>query len=497
MKNNENQIEQYYIRLKKIEELKKLNIEPFNNKFIKKNNILDILNKYNNFSFSQLEENKILVSVAGRIILKRIQGKAGFLQLQEFDDSIQIYINSSLVSEKSFKIYQNSDLGDIIGVNGFLFKTKTNQLTIKVSEFIHLSKSLMPLPDKFKGLQNKEIIRKKRYIGLIMNSEIRKIFVMRSKIIKFVRKFFDERGFLEVETPILNSFLGGAAAKPFKTYHNALESDFYLRIATEIPLKKLIVGGMNAIYEIGRVFRNEGVDAFHNPEFTTLEAYLSYSDMQGVMKLTEEFFKDVCKNILGTLEFYYQNNMINFKKFYKYDMIEIINQKTGIDFSQNKNIEEWKKLAIENDIELKPFYKKGHIIIAFFEKFVEHTLIQPTFIYNFPIEVSPLSQVNINNNFFSDRFELFISGKEFVNAFSELNDPIEQKKRFQDQLLQKQLGNDETEDLDKEFLEALEYGMPPTGGLGIGIDRLVMLLTNTSNIRDVILFPHFKNSNKI
>ncbi|MDV3168106.1 MAG: lysine--tRNA ligase, partial [Candidatus Phytoplasma stylosanthis] len=324
----------------------------------------------------------------------------------------------------------------------------------------------------------------------------RKRFLKRSLIIKLIRKFFDDNGFLEVETPILNASFGGAAAKPFITHYNVLESDFYLRIATEIPLKKLIVGGFKAIYEIGKVFRNEGIDATHNPEFTTIEAYLAYANVQDMMELTEKFLKKICFDVLGSLKFKYQKNLIDFNKFYKYDMIDIIKEKTNIDFRNIKSLEQCFEIAKEYDVPIKPFYKKGHIISSFFEKFVEHTLIQPTFIYNYPYVISPLANKKINDPDFVDRFELFIAGKELVNSFTELNDPIEQEKRFQEQLLQKKLGDIETEELDADFIEALNYGMPPTGGLGMGIDRLCMLLTDTPNIRDVIFFPHFSINKK-
>ncbi|MDO8168150.1 lysine--tRNA ligase [Candidatus Phytoplasma melaleucae] len=485
--------EQFIIRKEKLKYLQELNVDPFRNKFTVKNKISDLLKKHKLVESSKLENSQIIVEVAGRIVLKRIQGKAGFLQLQDFDDQIQVYLNQNLVSEKAFLIYKNADLGDIVGIIGYLFKTKTDELTIKATEFIHLSKSLIPLPDKHKGLKDKEIIRKKRYLDLIINSKTRKTFLYRSKIIKAIRNFFDNKNFLEVETPILNSVFGGASAKPFVTHHNALDSDFYLRIATEIPLKKLIVGGLGAVYELGRVFRNEGIDANHNPEFTTIEAYLAYSDMEGMMSLTESCLKEVCQQILGTLVFTYQGQKINFNQFYRFDMIEIIKAKTGIDFYQNMSLSDCKELAHKNDIPLKPFYNRGHIISAFFEKFVEPTLIQPTFIYNYPLEISPLAQINLRDERFTDRFELFVAGKELVNAFSELNDPLEQKKRFENQLIQKTLGDCEIDELDHDFIETLEYGMPPTGGLGIGIDRLVMLLTDNSNIRDVILFPHFKH----
>ncbi|QTX03088.1 lysyl-tRNA synthetase, class II [Candidatus Phytoplasma luffae] len=489
-------IEQSIIRIKKIEELKKLNIQPFSNYFFPNDNAKNIIDKYQNYSFEELDKDKINVSIAGRIITNRSQGKAGFFNLQDFDHSIQIYINKKNISEKEFTVYKYADLGDIVGITGQLFKTKTNTLTVRAFKFIHLSKSLMPLPDKYKGLKEKEYIRKKRYIDLIVNPQTRKKFLTRSLIIKNIRNFFNNKGFLEVETPILNFFSNGASAKPFITHYNALKSDFYLRIATEIPLKKLIIGGMKAVYEIGRIFRNEGIDATHNPEFTTIEAYLAYANVKDMMELTENFFKEITLKILGNLEFEYQEHLINFNHFYKYDMLEIIKEKIDIDFRKKTTLEECFKIAKEHNVPVESFYTKGHIISSFFDKFVEPTLIQPTFIYNYPYEISPLANKKIDDENFVDRFELFIAGKEFVNAFSELNDPIEQKKRFKEQLLQKKLGNEEAETLDSDFIEALEYGMPPTGGLGIGIDRLCMLLTNTSNIKDVILFPHFVNNKK-
>ncbi|MEC4558759.1 MAG: lysine--tRNA ligase ['Conium maculatum' witches'-broom phytoplasma] len=491
------ELEQTVIRKNKIEELKKIDVEPFKNHFFVQNNVSDLWKKYKYLDRTELENNLINVAVAGRIVLKRLQGKAGFFQLKDFDSSMQVYVNMKLLSPLSFTIYKNADLGDIVGIEGYLFKTKTDELTIKATNLVHLSKSLKALPDKHKGLKDKELIRKKRYIDLITNPKSMDTFVTRSKVIKAVRKFFDERDFLEVETPILHSFIGGASAKPFITHHNALSSDFYLRIATEIPLKKLIVGGMKAVYEIGRIFRNEGVDATHNPEFTTIEAYLAFSNMQGMMDLTESCLKEVAQTVLGQLKFLYQGGEIDFGTFHKYNMIDIIKEKTGVDFYQEMTLEETQKIAHQHKVPLEPFFQKGHIIAAFFEEFVEPTLIQPTFIYHYPFEVSPLAQNNKQDPRFTDRFELFIAGKEIVNAFSELNDPIEQKKRFEQQLMQKDLGDDEAGEMDVDFIEALEYGLPPTGGMGMGIDRLVMLLTDTPNIRDVILFPHFKHNNQI
>ncbi|MGA0448043.1 MAG: lysine--tRNA ligase [Candidatus Phytoplasma pyri] len=488
--------EQYIIRRKKIDHLKKLKINPFGNKFIRTHCIKNIIEEFQNYDKSNLIKKNEQVTIAGRIILKREQGKAGFLHLQDYHYKIQVYIKLDLIGDKGFELYQNSDLGDIIGIHGVLFKTKTNELTIKANEFIHLTKALLPLPDKHKGLKNKETIRKRRYIDLIINSRTREIFFIRSQIIKNIRNFFDNKNFLEVETPALQSVLGGATAKPFVTYHNALESNFYLRIATELSLKKLIVGGLEAVYEIGKVFRNEGIDASHNPEFTSLEVYLAFADMKDMMALTKHCLQDVCKKTLKTLEFKYQNHIINFNKFKEIHILDAIKEKTGINFWNYMSLETAKNLSLKHQIPILPHFSIGHIIEAFFEKYVEKELIQPTFIYGHPIEISPLAKTNQQDQRLTDRFELFIIGKEFANAFSELNDPIEQEKRFLNQLEQKKLGNKEANEMDLDFIEALEYGMPPTGGMGLGIDRFVMLLTNVDNINDVILFPHFKNQNK-
>ncbi|MFB0638418.1 Lysine--tRNA ligase [Candidatus Phytoplasma solani] len=492
---NKKMTEQETIRYQKIKELKKLKINPFGKKFICSTTIKNIVLNYQTKDQMTLEQERIDVAVAGRIVLKRGQGKAGFLHLQDFDFRIQIYLRLDLLGDFAFSLYQNCDLGDIIGIKGFLFKTKTQELTIKALEFIHLSKALKPLPDKFHGLQNREEMRKQRYVDLIVNEKSRQVFITRSLIIKAIRNFFDHEGFLEVETPILQATLGGAAAKPFITSHNALDSNFYLRIATELPLKKLIVGGMKKVYEIGRLFRNEGTDATHNPEFSTIEAYQAFADMSDIMELTQKCFQYICQKVLKTLEINYQNKKISFQTFHKISMIDAIKAKTGIDFKQKFSLETCFLLAKEHQIKIMSHFSQGHIIEAFFEKYVEKTLIQPTFIFGHPVEISPLAKTNEQDPRFTDRFELFIAGKEFANAFSELNDPIEQEQRFLNQLKQKELGNDEANEMDYDFLNALSYGMPPTGGLGMGIDRIVMLLTDTANIRDVILFPHFKNKN--
>ncbi|MBP5835715.1 lysine--tRNA ligase [Candidatus Phytoplasma meliae] len=488
--------EQEKIRYQKLQELKELKINPFGQKFICTHTVEEIITGFKQIKPETLAEKQINVAIAGRIVLKRGQGKAGFLHLQDFNFRLQVYLRLDLLGSQAFQLYQNCDLGDIIGIKGFLFKTKTQELTIKALQFIHLTKALKPLPDKFHGLQNREEMRKQRYVDLIVNEKAKNVFVTRSLIIKNIRIFFDNEGFLEVETPILQTTLGGASAKPFVTSHNALNCDFYLRIATELPLKKLIVGGMKKVYEIGRLFRNEGIDATHNPEFSTIEAYLAYADMSDIMVLTQKCLQYVCQQVLKTLDFSYQQQDISFRHFHKISMTEAIKKATGIDFTNNFTLQECQQLAKEHQINLMSHFSKGHVIEAFFEKYVESTLIQPTFIYGHPVEISPLAKTNEQDPRFTDRFELFIIGKEFANAFSELNDPIEQEKRFLNQLKEKELGNDEANDMDYDFLNALSYGMPPTGGLGMGIDRLVMLLTDTANIRDVILFPHFKNKNK-
>jgi lysyl-tRNA synthetase class 2 len=488
--------EQEIIRHQKMNELKKININPFGKKFNPSHSIEHILLKYQKEDSLALEQFHINVCVAGRIVLKRWQGKAGFLHLQDFNFRMQVYLKMDLVGKDAFQIYQNCDLGDIVGIKGFLFKTRTQELTIKALQFIHLTKSLKPLPDKFHGLQNREEMRKKRYVDLIVNEKTRQVFLIRSLIMKYIRNFFDNQGFLEVETPILQSTLGGASAKPFITHHNALNCDFYLRIATELPLKKLIVGGMNKVYEIGRLFRNEGIDATHNPEFSTIEAYLAYADMQDIMTLTKQCLQELSQKLFGKLQFTYQNQEIYFSNFTKVSMVESIKEKIGIDFTNYFTLEQSFSLAKKHQIEVMPHFSQGHIIEAFFEKYVENTLIQPTFVYGHPLEISPLAKQNESDPRFTERFELFIVGKEFANAFSELNDPIEQEQRFLNQLQQKKLGNNEANDMDYDYLNALNYGMPPTGGLGMGLDRLVMLFTDTANIRDVILFPHCKNPNK-
>ena len=373
--------------------------------------------------------------------------------------------------------------------------TKTGELSVKALEYTHLTKALRPLPEKFHGLQDKEEARRRRYVDLIMNEESKRIAFTRPKIIRGIQNYLDNKGFVEVETPVLNPILGGASARPFVTHHNALDMDFYLRIATELPLKRLIVGGMESVYEIGRLFRNEGMDATHNPEFTTVEIYQAYGDLSDMMELAEGMFSELSMKVQGTTEINYQGKEISLKApFKRITMVDSIREVTGIDFNEIKTDAEAVELAKKHNIELDKHEETlGHVINLFFEEFVEDTLIQPTFIYKYPVEVSPLTKRNPEDPRFTDRFELFINGKEFGNAYTELNDPIDQKERFINQLKEKELGNDEANEMDIDFVESLEYGMAPTGGIGIGVDRLVMLLTGTDTIRDVLLFPHMKN----
>ena len=486
-------LEQTRIRKEKLQYLKDKGVDPFGSKYIRTHHAKDIKDAYDALSKEDLEETRVEVSIAGRIMLKRGQGKAGFMHVKDRSGTMQIYVRLDDLGEEQYDVVSHSDLGDIIGVKGFLFRTKTNELTIHATHYTHLTKALRPLPDKFHGLQDKEIARRKRYLDLLTNDDALRVAILRPKIIRSIQHFFDTKGFIEVETPVLQKTLGGASARPFRTYHNALDMDFNLRIATELPLKKLLVGGLEAVYEIGRLFRNEGMDAKHNPEFTTIEAYLAYSDMDGMMDLVEDVFNQVAIDVLGEAKVLYQDQEIHFQKpFKRIHMVDAIKEKTSINFFDVKTLDDAKKLAKEHHIHVEKHFEYGHIVEAFFEHYVEETLIQPTFVYGHPIEISPLAKKNNFDPRFTERFELFIVKSEFANAFSELNDPIDQKDRFDAQQAQKALGNDEANDIDDDFLEALEYGMPPAGGLGIGIDRLIMLLTNTPNIRDVILFPHLK-----
>ncbi|MGE4320242.1 MAG: lysine--tRNA ligase [Acholeplasmataceae bacterium] len=492
--NLENLTEQELVRREKAKALEDQGVAPFGQKYIRTHNSKQIFDLYESFDHDQLEEKHVEVSIAGRIVLKRRQGKAGFMQIQDRNGRIQVYVRKDIIGDDPYEIFIQSDLGDIVGIKGYVFKTNTGELTVKASEYTHLTKALRPLPDKFHGLQDKEEARRRRYVDLIMNDEARNVAMARPKIIRSIQNYFDSRGFIEVETPVLQSILGGAAARPFTTHHNALDMDFYLRIATELPLKRLIVGGMEAVYEIGRLFRNEGMDAKHNPEFTTIEAYLAYADMGDMMDVIEGCLSTVAFETLGTYDVTFNEEVIHMQApFKRWHMVDAVKETSGVDFWVHMTDDEAKAIAKAHHIEVEKHWAFGHVVEAFFDKYVEPVIIQPTFVYGHPIEISPLAKKNADDPRFTDRFELFIMKAEYANAFSELNDPIDQRERFENQLKEKALGNDEASEMDIDFVEALEYGMPPTGGLGIGIDRLVMLLTNTPNIRDVILFPHLKH----
>ncbi len=487
--------EQEMVRRNKMRDLKEKGIDPFGSRFERTDTSKTVKEKYLDKTKEELEEMHILVKIAGRIMTKRRQGKIGFMHIQDRFGQIQIFLRFDALGEEQYDLFKVSDIGDIVGITGEVMKTQTGELSIRANIYTHLTKALKPLPEKFHGLQDKEEARRKRYLDLIMNEDARRIAFTRPKIIRGIQHYLDSRGFVEVETPVLNPILGGAAARPFVTHHNALDMDFYLRIATELYLKRLIVGGMEAVYEIGRLFRNEGMDATHNPEFTTVEAYLAYGDLSDMMTLVEELISGLAKDICGTTEIQYCGNDISLRApFKRIHMVDAIFEQTGINFFEITDVEKALELAKEHHIEVPKHEQTiGHIINLFFEEYVEKTLIQPTILYGHPIEISPLTKKNPENPRFTDRFELFINGKEFANAYTELNDPIDQKERFVNQLKERELGNDEATDMDNDFLESLEYGMPPTGGIGIGIDRLVMLLTGTDTIRDVLLFPHLRN----
>ena len=451
-----------------------------------------IKEKYSENTKEELEEIKENVIVAGRIMTKRRKGKAGFFHIQDKYGQIQIYIAINEVGEEAYEIFKASDIGDIVGIEGFVFKTNTGELSIHAKKYTHIVKALKPLPEKYHGLTDVEERYRRRYVDLIMNEESRKIAFARPKIIRTIQKYLDERGYTEVETPILNPILGGAAARPFVTHHNALNMPFYLRIATELPLKRLLVGGMDAVYEIGRIFRNEGVDRKHNPEFTSIELYKAFTDMYGMMEIAEGIMSEACMTINGTYDIDYMDHHISLKPgFKRIHIVDAIKEKCGVDFWKEMTLEEAKELAEKHNVEIESHFEVGHIINAFFEKFVEETLIDPTFVYGHPVEVSPLASKSEDPRF-TERFELFICGMEFANAFTELNDPIDQYERFESQLKERELGNEEANEMDIDFVEALEYGMPPAGGMGIGIDRMVMLLTGSETIREVILFPHMR-----
>lgn len=434
------------------------------------------------------------VSLAGRVMSKRVMGKASFCHIQDLQGTIQSYVARDSIGEEEYKAFKKMDIGDIVGLKGEVFKTKTGEISIHASEITLLSKSLQILPEKFHGLTNTDIRYRQRYVDLIMNPEVKDTFIKRSQILKEIRNFLDGRGFMEVETPMLVSNAGGAAARPFETHYNALDEDVKLRISLELYLKRLIVGGLERVYEIGRVFRNEGVDTRHNPEFTLMELYQAYTDYEGMMELTESMFRYLAKKVCGSAVIQYNDTVIDMSKpFERITMIDAVKKYSGVDFAQVATDEEAKALADERHIEYEAHHKKGDIINLFFEEYCEDKMIQPTFVMDHPVEISPLTKKKPENPELVERFELFIYGREMCNAYSELNDPIDQRERFAAQEEAFAAGDEEANHTDEDFLNALEIGMPPTGGIGYGIDRLVMLLTNSQAIRDVLLFPTMKS----
>lgn len=477
------------IRRDKLKELQETGKDPFEiTKFNRTNTAGEIKSNYEKFEQKD-------VTVAGRIIAKRIMGKALFCTIQDCDERIQSYVSINDLGEESYKLFKTYDIGDIIGITGFVFKTRTEEISVHAKEVTLLSKSLRPLPEKFHGLKDPDLRYRQRYTDLIVNPEVKRTFEIRSKIISNIRKILDGEGYLEVETPVLNTISGGATARPFTTHHNSLDINMYLRIALELNLKRLIVGGFDKVYEIGRVFRNEGMDIRHNPEFTELELYAAYQDYNDMMDLVERLFSQTAMDILGTTKVQYQGQEIDLTPGWKrITMIDSIKEACGVDFNEITTDEEAVALAKERGLEIPDVTKetRGDVISLFFDEYVEKTLIQPTFIYEYPVEISPLAKKCPNNKKMTERFEVFIGGREYGNAFSELNDPIDQYERFKRQVEAKEAGDEEAGMMDEDYINALEIGLPPTGGLGIGVDRLVMLLTNQESIRDVLLFPTMK-----
>ena len=443
-------------------------------------------------NFDELEGKT--VRIAGRMMSKRIMGKASFCNIQDLKGNIQSYVARDSLGEEEYKAFKKLDIGDIIGIEGSVFRTKTGEISIHAEKLVLLTKSLLPLPEKFHGLTNTDTRYRQRYVDLIMNQESKQTLINRSRIIREVRNYLDSQGFLEVETPMLVSNAGGAAARPFETHFNALDEDFKLRISLELYLKRLIVGGLERVYEIGRVFRNEGLDTRHNPEFTLMELYQAYTDYHGMMDLTENLYRHVAQAVLGTTKIVYNGVEMDLgKPFERITMVDAVKKYAGVDFNEIKTDEEAKALAKEKGIEFEKRHKKGDILNLFFEEFVEHHLIQPTFLMDHPVEISPLTKRKPENPDYVERFEFFMNGWELANAYSELNDPIDQRERFKAQEEQLAQGDEEANTTDEDFLTALEYGMAPTGGIGFGIDRMVMLLTDSSAIRDVLLFPTMKS----
>ena len=496
MENNNQEQEQdlnqlMLVRREKLEKLQKEGKNPFEiTKFNRTHTSKDIKDNY-----EELEGQD--VTVAGRIMAKRIMGKASFCHIQDSNGKIQSYVSINELGEESYKAFKEDDIGDIIGITGFVFKTKTGEISVHAKEVTLLSKSLKPLPEKFHGLKDTDLRYRQRYLDLIVNPEVKETFIKRAEIIKEIRKFMNEKGYMEVETPILTTVATGDAARPFITHHNTLDLQMYLRIAPELNLKRLIVGGFDKVFEIGKNFRNEGMDIKHNPEFTNMEFYSAYEDYNDMMNIAEELIRTIAKNTLGETTINYEGQEINLESPWKrITMIDAIKEVTGIDFNTINTDEEAQAIAKEKGVQYEEIKNtRGHIINEFFETFVEETLIQPTFIMDYPVEVSPLTKRKSDDKRLVERFELFIGGREYGNAYSELNDPIDQYERFLKQVEAKEKGDEEAGGMDEDFVNALEIGMPPTGGMGIGLDRLIMLLTNSSSIRDVLFFPTMKPLN--
>lgn len=494
----ENLTEQEKIRRAKLEKYIELGIDPFGQRYEVTHKSKEIKDKYNGLSHEELEALSVKVKVAGRIMFIRKMGKASFFTIQDKEGKIQIYIRKDDVGEEMYDLFKLADIGDIVGIEGTVMVTKTGEITVCCKAYTHLVKALRPLPEKYHGLTDVEERYRRRYLDLIMNEDSKRVAIQRPKIIRAMQEYFDNQGFIEVETPVLQNIQGGATARPFITHHNALDANFYLRIATELHLKRLIVGGLERVYEIGRLFRNEGMDRTHNPEFTTVELYQAYGDLGNMMDICEGVIRFAANKVIGKNEFQNPFNPEGEKidissPFRRVTMCELIKEYSGVDFKTNNyTLEEAIQIAKEHNVPVEKHFTVGHIINAFFEEFCEDKIIQPTFVCGHPIEISPLTKKDPKDPRFVQRFELFIGGKEFANAYTELNDPIDQRERFLEQLKEKENGNDEANEMDVDFVEALEYGMPPCGGIGIGIDRLIIFLTESTSIRDVILFPQMK-----
>lgn len=488
--NQEHLNDQLIVRREKMQTMRDKGIDPFGGRYERTHFSDQLHTKYGDLTKEELSEKQVPVKVAGRVVARRGSGKAGFSNLKDYHGEIQLYVRQDEIGEESYEMYGTVDLGDFLGIEGVLMKTNTGELTVQAKEITFLTKALRPLPDKYHGLTNVEQKYRQRYLDLIANEESFDRFVKRSEIIREIRRYLDDHGYLEVETPILHSIAGGAAARPFTTHHNALNMELYLRVAVELHLKRLVVGGIERVYEIGRNFRNEGIDTTHNPEFTMIEIYTAYQDFNDTMDLTEDLIRTVATRVLGEPVVQYGDETIDLgKPWRRAHMVDLIKEETGVDFWEPMSDDKARAIAKEHHIELEEYSTFGHVVSEFFEAFVEEKLRQPAFVYGHPIEISPLAKKNHEDERFTDRFEFFIAGHEYGNAFSELNDPIDQRERFEAQMAEREAGNDEANEIDEEYIEALEYGLPPTGGLGIGIDRLVMLLTDAHSIRDVILFP--------